>query len=277
MVRIRNMTLADLPTALQLTRQAGWNQGEADWRRLLAMDPSGCYLAERAGAPAGVTVTCVFDSSAWIAMVLVDRAFRRQGIAAALLTRALNGLDAAGVRTVRLDATEAGRPLYERLGFLADFQVTRYAGRAPAGARHACVQPASETLLCDLAALDAAVHGANRIRFLARLFAEAPDGTGVVVEGGVLRGFVMTRAGAHALQIGPCIADARGSILLEDRMHRCQGQPVYVDIPAAHGGAVRTVESLGLRPQRHFTRMVRGRRPAGIPAALWCSSGPEKG
>src|SRR3954465_13201950 len=115
---IREMTLADLPTGMHLKDQAGWNQREDDWRRLLAMQPDGGFVAELEGTPVGTVTTCRFGAVAWIAMVLVDEAVRGRGIGRMLVTHALGSLDRHGVCTVRLDATPLGRPLYETLGFV---------------------------------------------------------------------------------------------------------------------------------------------------------------
>ena len=45
MIRLRLMTGDDVPAGLALSRQAGWNQTEADWRRALALQPDGCFVA----------------------------------------------------------------------------------------------------------------------------------------------------------------------------------------------------------------------------------------
>ncbi len=45
--------------------------------------------------------------------------YRRQGIAARMVERLIQEARARGVTEISLDATESGRPLYERLGFTA--------------------------------------------------------------------------------------------------------------------------------------------------------------
>src|SRR5271156_4343745 len=119
LLRIRDMTVADIPFGMRLKNQAGWNQVEADWRRLLDLQPDGCFVAELDGAPAGTVTTCRFGPVAWVAMMLVDRSLRSHGIGRALMSRAVGDLDSAGIRTIRLDATPLGQPLYESLDFVA--------------------------------------------------------------------------------------------------------------------------------------------------------------
>ncbi len=128
MMNIRRMIIDDLPLGLRLTRQAGWNQTESDWQRFLSMQPEGCFVAEMDGSSAGTTTTCVFDGVAWIAMVLVDKSVRGRGIGTGLLRHAIDYLKERNVRTVRLDATPAGRPIYEKLGFVPEYELARYEG-----------------------------------------------------------------------------------------------------------------------------------------------------
>ena len=49
--------------------------------------------------------------------VYTNRAYRRQGIAQKMVGMLLEEARSKGVTEVSLDATESGRPLYERLGF----------------------------------------------------------------------------------------------------------------------------------------------------------------
>src|SRR5262245_62056873 len=128
------MRAGDVSLGMRLKQQAGWNQVPADWRRFRALEPEGCFVAELDGVPVGTTTTCLFGPVAWVAMVLVDEAVRGRGVGTALMTHALQFLDDCGVRSVRLDATPLGRPLYEKLGFVAQFELVRYAGTLPEAA-----------------------------------------------------------------------------------------------------------------------------------------------
>src|ERR1043166_5775791 len=123
MLTIRPMTDADLPLGMRLSEQAHWNQTDADWRRLLDMQPDGAFVAEWNGKPAGTALTTRFGPVAWISMVLVDEAQRNQGIGTALVKHALEMLDRDRIPAVRLDATTLGQHLYEKLGFVEQFRL----------------------------------------------------------------------------------------------------------------------------------------------------------
>ena len=100
-LRIRPMTVADVPFAMELKNIARWNQVEADWLGYLAYEPDGCFVAEVGGRPAGTATTIGYHGKiGWIGMVLVYPDHRRQGIGTALYTRLLADLRELGVHAV---------------------------------------------------------------------------------------------------------------------------------------------------------------------------------
>jgi GNAT superfamily N-acetyltransferase len=276
---IRAMTLADVPAGMELKAQAGWNQLEADWKRLLELSPEGAFIAEVGDRPVGTVATCRFGPVAWVAMMLVDEAHRGRGIGRALMNRALEHLDAQGVRSIRLDATPLGEPLYASLGFAAETTFARYQGDLPGisgsgrlGKVHAAESPE------DVAALDREVTGTDRRRLLDRLASEYPGSLRVFVSKRRIRGYLLSRPGAQACQIGPCIADAEGGLaLFVDAARRYPGRRVLIDIPTSHATATSLVEGFGLTVARRLTRMGRGPRVNEDLERLWASAGPEKG
>ncbi|MCX5661530.1 MAG: GNAT family N-acetyltransferase [Planctomycetota bacterium] len=312
MLRIRTMTSADLDLGMRLKQAAGWNQTIADWKRFLALEPEGCFVAEVDGQGVGTATTCLFGSVAWIAMVLVDPASRGHGVGTALMNHALAHLDARQVPTVRLDATPLGRPIYEKLGFKPDFDLQRYVGMiAPAGGAAPSTPPrtaapgvpgsacaarpgfALESLAgplpADLHSLDAAVTATPRAKLIDRLHADQPGATRVAKDRQRLAGYAMTRPGANATHVGPCIAsDAEvGIALLNDAVdrlasaaaHEAAVSPfkVFVDIPDANAPTVAWARERGLAPQRPLYRMTRGRAINEDPMRLFASTGPEMG
>jgi predicted N-acetyltransferase YhbS len=279
MTHIRLLTAADIPLGMRLKQQAGWNQTEQDWARFLGLEPEGCFVAEWEGAAVGTTATCTFGPVAWVAMVLVDAGYRGRGIGKALMAHALAFLDRRGVQSVRLDATPLGQPIYEKLGFRAEYPLARYEGTLPASPP----QPPPAALeeperVEELIERDRAATGTDRGRFLRRLHAERPGAVRVVRRAGRVEGFLMARPGAHAWQLGPCIASAAaGPLLVADALARYAGERVFLDIPLENAEPARLAAGRGLTVQRYLLRMCRGPRVAEEVASLWASSGPELG
>jgi len=277
-LRVRPFRDSDLTLGLKLSTQAGWNQIAADWRRAYDLQPDGCFVAELDGAPAGTATACVFGPVAWVALVLVDVTLRGRGVGTALMRHTLDFLERQGVRSIRLDATPLGRPIYEKLGFVAQFELARYHGTLPAGDPVPGVATATAVDHEALVQLDQEVTRTDRRKLLLRLFAEQPGATRLVGRGAV-EGFVTERIGANAVQVGPCLArtEEAGRRLLADARHRHAGRPVFIDVAVDNRAAVRAVTELGLTVQRPLLRMGRGEPIIEDVPSLWASSGPEKG
>ena len=279
MTQIRPMTLTDVGIGMGLKHQAGWNQLESDWIRMLEIPGGGGYVAECDGLPVGTVLSLRFGIVAWIAMMLVDISYRGRGIGRELMRSALENLDQAGVESIRLDATPMGQPLYESLGFKVEVELARFAGTLPESS--SVVQSdvvSAPDPIHEIIALDRAVTHTDRGPLLTQLAKEHKDSLRVVRNDGRVTGYLMSRPGAVATQVGPCIADeVAGPQLVEDLAHRFAGTSVYLDILKDHEQATRLATSLGLRPIRQLSRMGRGRPIVEDRTQLWLSAGPEKG
>jgi GNAT superfamily N-acetyltransferase len=279
MIHVRTMIAADLPLLAQLVGRAGWNQTEADCRRFLDLEPAGCFVAEFNGRPAGTTTTCRLGHVGWIGMVLVEETLRRRGIGTRLVESAVSHLEDQRTPTIRLDATELGRPMYERLGFVAEYELERYRGRAGGSNRSERIEPLKEDRLTDITEFDGRVTGTDRARLIERLFADQPRCAGMLRQDSEFAGYAMYRPGRRATQIGPAAASSQqaGHVLLDWALGQSSQQTVFIDIPCDNPDATKWAASRGLSRQRGFVRMIRGARVADRPEHIWATSGPEKG
>lgn len=245
---LQSLAERDLPDLLRLSTAAGWNQTETDWRRLLDLEHEGCFGFESDGkVVASATVITYGPDLAWIGMVLTLPEYRGRGYATELMKRCLEYCDERGIRTVRLDATEMGRPVYARLGFEDEYEVQRRNGVLPAA------EPREAVFDFEL---DRLAFGADRRRFLER--------TGC------------SRPGRVASYIGP--VTARTPAEAEDRILHCGvSGPCFWDVPAANPAALALSERLGFRPVRRLIRMRRGPAIVEHPEYIFALAGFEYG
>jgi creatinine amidohydrolase len=283
-VTLRPMRSSDIAFANQLREIAGWNQTEMDWRGFLAYQPDGCFMAEVDGNPAGTATTIAYgDRFGWIGMVLVHPDQRRHGIGSKLLRHAIAYLQQRGVRSVKLDATPLGRKVYLPLGFVDEYDLSRYEGIAGARLqpRAAGVAPFTPKDLAEAAALDATAFGASREHVLTEMSTRNPELCFVARnERRQLTGFLIARHGARAVQVGPWIArDPRAAEQLFDAcLSAAAGSTIFVDVPAPNTAGVVLMTTLGFKVQRTLTRMYLGENTApGEPRLVYSISSPEKG
>jgi GNAT superfamily N-acetyltransferase len=275
-MNIRLLFESDIPAAMQLKDAAGWNQTEKDWRRLLALEPNGCFAAVRDGGLVGTTTTTTYGNDlAWIGMVLVDPQERRQGIATQLMNVALDYLKDK-VATVKLDATALGKPVYERFGFRVESVFERWSGTSNVGSAEI---PGVDGI-GNLLALDRVAFAADRSKLIEKLIDDAcvppvllraPDGA--------LNGYALARKGTKADYVGPVVAKSAEHIdsLLDQVLSELPGRRVYIDFNTECGANTSVLSDRGFVKERELIRMSAGAAAEKTSPFVIAIGGPEVG
>src|SRR5882757_6216274 len=124
MITLRPMTPEDIPASILLCRANRWNQLPRDLQLFLQLSPDDCRVAVKANKIVGSVTTIRYQQAfSWIGMLLVDPSCQRQGIGMQLLLEALHIL--RNEKTVKLDATPAGREVYLKMDFKDEFYLSR--------------------------------------------------------------------------------------------------------------------------------------------------------
>ena len=279
-MHLRLMSRTDIPAGMRLKDIAGWNQTPADWERFLRASPAGCFVAEAEGKVVGTATTIVYEGRfAWIGMVLVDPDYRGRGIGTRLLEKTIEHLDACRVPTMKLDATPQGKTIYEKLGFVTEYEIERWTlKRAPGAATVTAESPAPD--LERILSADREVFGADRGDLLRSLDGDAPEFTLTTSMPGYLTGYALGRRGSRADHLGPWMArDEASARDLLDRFLRCSGrETIFVDCLKENPCARQLVRSRSFEFSRPLTRMYRGPNThPGQPELLCAALGPEFG
>lgn len=266
-----------LPGALALSAEANWNQVAADWRLMIA---HGHAIGIEVGQPPTLVASALAlpmgMNLAWISMVLVTASQRRLGLASRLVSDCIQWIEARGAQAV-LDATAAGAEVYRPLGFETMRYITRWQhpGNSMAAASGG-VMPLTVADMAWLAPLDAQIFGAERDFVLRDLLAR-PDA--VCLRGASEDGYILSRAGRVASQIGPLSAPdpAMAIRLLDGLLARLPG-PVFIDAYNDQVEFSAHLAALGFTRQRGFERMMRGGiKRFGDEARSFAAAGPELG
>ena len=214
-------------------------------------------------------------------MVLVDPEYRNRGIGTQLLARAVQYLDESGIPTLKLDATPLGKPLYEKMGFVREYEVERWILKRTARRELATCDsnlPADE--LPEIFKLDCDLFGADRSPLLGSLHDRAPEFTLAAAKGTQLEGYAFGRRGLFADHLGPWTTGdgetARG--LLAEFLRRSSRETVLVDAMKSNRLAGEILHYSGFTVARPLTRMYRGPNAfPGKPHLLGAIIGPEFG
>ena len=248
---IRLLGEGDVSAALELSREASWNQNASDW--ILFIRNGSVFGLEQDGLLAATAAIMPYgDDRGWIGMVLTRKIFRGKGFGTSMLKHCLAALETEG-RAALLDATPAGEPLYRGLGFRGLWISTRWRGQGAGTLKdEAAVVPSEEQR--QAAVHDGAAFGAERTELLSS-FAERVPQVFQTSNDAVCFG----RNGDRATQIGPlaCLTEAAGLKLLDTALNRLVG-PVILDVPEAAKATVAFIEDRGFARERPFLRMIKG-------------------
>jgi GNAT superfamily N-acetyltransferase len=285
-MQIRTMTVHDIPAGMRLKEIAGWNQTEADWQIFLDASRDGCFAAEVDGVVRGTATTIVYGGRlAWVGMVLVHPQHRGHGIGTRLLKKCIEHLDSIQVPCIKLDATPLGKPIYEKLGFAAEYELERWTlkRRKEDLARRNQLDPDESMpgpLLEDVLKADREAFGADRGPVLRALHRNQPLFTDLVWNAGGTEGYALGRRGSFADHVGPWIAkdEAAGERILMRFLAHSRREMVVTDCSKANRFARKLLEAREFEYSRPLTRMFRGRNEyPGRPELVCAILGPEFG
>jgi GNAT superfamily N-acetyltransferase len=285
-MRLRTMTKTDIPAGMRLKEIAGWNQTAADWKRFLEASPAGCFVAEEEGRVCGTATTISFENRfAWVGMVLVDPEYRSRGIGTRLLERAIEHLDDLKLPAIKLDATPQGKPLYEKLEFVAEYEIERWtlqrsASEAAKASGFSTWESLSPGLLEAICKADREIFGAERSFLLKSLHEDAPDFATGIWNAGLIEGYAFGRRGSFADHFGPWMARDASTArrLLETFLAHSSREFVVVDYLKSNAIAGELLRTFGFSYSRLLTRMHRGSNEHPGRSELLCAIlGPEFG
>jgi GNAT superfamily N-acetyltransferase len=182
MPRIAPLADSDLDAGIEVLRRAGFGAAVGHLLVYPLESPHGEVLSavDPAGTLVGVACCASFGVSGWIGALAVAPDARRRGLGTALTQASIDWLRDRGAATVSLYATPEGRPVYERMGFVAEGPSTAWSGTGGAR-RDVDVRRLTEADRAAIAALDRAATGEDRAAVLDALV--PLNGLGAVRDG----------------------------------------------------------------------------------------------
>ena len=217
---IRDMTETDVDAAIAIARAQGWRDRRRFYDFVLRTSTCRPVAGLAGGRLVATGLATANGPVGWLGAIVVDSDLRRRGIGRAVTESLCAWLREAGCRTISLEATDAGRPMYERMGFRL---VTVYhqlqadhlpdPPPVPEGATVRRFEGADMPAVIELDRLATAEDRSVPLAVLA----ETGDGGWVLEREGVLRGFLFPTERAYGPIVAPRLED--GLFLLDLHRH----------------------------------------------------------
>jgi GNAT superfamily N-acetyltransferase len=259
-ISIHTLTTADLDHA-DAIQQAAYGGGSRKDRLQLYMSlqPDGWLLARLDGAPAGIAGGTNYGTVGHIGLVAVDPSKQRRGVALALMEHLLGWFGVQGCPIIQLDASDAGAPLYRKLGFVEDEKTLGFT-QDDCALRPAQSERVGHLRATDIPALalfDTPIFGGERAAVFAAALAEAPERAFVARDpAGQISGYLF----AQPLVLGPWAANtpADAEALLAAALTLPYQGAIRTLTPGSNADAANLLMRYGFSPQRLLHRMRRG-------------------
>lgn len=253
-----DLAAAEVILAAAFHRSDTWHD---DLRFYLQLQPDGYFGAYQNGILVGMVGATIYSTYAYVGLMVVHPDYQHQGVGGALMRHLLAWLEQQKVSQVILDASNAGQPLYEKLGFVAFDEVTilqRQGGFNPS-AMPPNVHAISEGDLNRLVEGDTQAFGADRSRVLEGLL-RAYAGRAFMVQDNHRRpgGYLF----AQSSRIGPWVMqrpEHAQALLCAALSLPFQGD-ISVVVPEPNHAAIELLQDYEFKKVRVNRHMGRGSR-----------------
>jgi len=280
---IRAFHASDLAGALAANDAVGWTGRRVLFEHYAARADCGLFVAELDGEIVGTAGATIFPGApptGWVHGIVVRPGQQRAGVGRRLTEAAITWLRARSAGAVLLLATDAGRPVYERIGFVAGGRYGSFAwpaGSPTQGAPRAIASNAGapdavspDSVSPDDGGVIHAMRAAHLTAACALDHAATGEDRRGFIEPFVSTGWVAARGndvvGFHVACPwggGPTIArDAAAGMALLRQAVAVRRAPRALGLPEGNKSAVQHLNNLGVTAERYVTRMWLGAPPS---------------
>lgn len=278
---VRQMVASDIPGAMQLVSAENWNQTKVDWLMFLELNPNLCLVASYDGKVIGTVTAINYNNEvAWIGMMLVSKMYRGLGVSKNLLNTIINKLK--NCKSIKLDATDAGIPVYRKLGFQEELKIDRMVvtsfSTTMRNKNRDIIRLISEKDMLELSKLDFNFFGANRIGLID--FLKKKNKAWCLIRERAIVGYVFVRPGRNFFQLGPLMAETIDDAinLIETILEHNMEQSIVIDVLHGQFKFRQRLVDLGFNFERSFVRMyLKDNSFAGVVNKQFLIAGPELG
>jgi len=205
-----------------------------------------CVVAEIDSETVGMGCLFPYRGAAWIGGMAVERRWQRRGIGTRIMAKLLEMAENLGISNIGLDATEAGKRLYRKFGFVEVCEVPTYVINRDALPRVRTAIEVLDYVPSNVAAMDRGVMGFDRSQLLNEI---------------VRHGALLVSDGGYAFvwwgRIGPLVANSLDTaIALISRAVELGARRISIPLASPLGREL--VKKLNLCEEFRCTRMVQG-------------------
>jgi ribosomal protein S18 acetylase RimI-like enzyme len=200
----------------------------------------------------GIGTGIVFDTTAWLAHIIVSQLHQRKGIGTLIVENRIKYLkESCNIQTITLTATDQGYPVYKRIGFIEESMyiiMVKSQDNKAINNSNKNIRRASNEHYEEMLKIDRIASGENRESLLKPILHAGL----VYLNGNTVQGFYLPQFGDSGVT---AITDEAGIALLSERIK--EDKRIY--IPEENTSAYNFLIENGYKEIKRIHRMILGK------------------
>lgn len=275
---IRPLMNFDIKQVYQLSKKIGWNGTQEEWADDIKFSNECSLVITHYGNICGVGLGLPFKSKARLASIIVDPAYRGQGLGKRLVNCLIEKLESKCYKTIELEASNEGQTIYEKAGFRSYEKIVTLAKTITTDVEQQpkeCLYKSSKqkdlnAIINQIEHLDTLAFGASRRYFIEKAVASSSNHVFIHRRKEVVTGFLICSKEEEGIRIGPWIHEngAGAERLLKAAIHlisstkKKSGKKMIIHVPKSQACAITILGNLAFEAQFESMHMVRGDPPS---------------
>ncbi|MGE8205639.1 GNAT family N-acetyltransferase [Heyndrickxia sp. NPDC080065] len=248
-MRLEKFDYCDITSLIELSNSVGWDY---DQNEIMTILSSGRVYGHKTNNGKIVSCAAIIEYNsilASIGMVIVHEEYRGLGLGRITTQKCLESISRS--TTAMLIATEAGKPMYKKMGFteidrIHKFLCDSYQPNETIRNITCEINSFGEEDLSQIVDLDQAAFGANRSTFLINRIKQSNEALTVKSSEGKIIGYGLSILGPVNLILGPIVApDPQTAFSLVDKLAKNHSGKLRIDVPSENKLFISLLEKCG--------------------------------
>ncbi|MBP0725311.1 GNAT family N-acetyltransferase [Bacillus sp. RG28] len=237
-MNLTKLEIDDIPGLIELTASMGWDYDTDELKTIMS---SGIIYGHKNedGKIISSAAIVEYDSKlAWIGIVSVNEEYRGLGLGRIVTQKCIESV--SNNVTSMLIATEEGKPMYEKMGFVTrdcihKFLCDQYVFKGTVNVSNYSIMPMEKKDLTQVLKIDKDAFGVDRKNLLINRIAQSKDSLVVKNIDGEIIGYGLTVLGPVNLILGPIVANnpETATLILNHLIKSYEGK-YRIDVPSGN-------------------------------------------
>jgi predicted N-acetyltransferase YhbS len=278
---IEKMQAKHFQSAASLANTMDWHMTAEDFAFNVQLEPNGCFVALENKKIIGAATCISYGQAGWFGNLIVDMAFRKQGLGLQLVEKAVNFLKIQGVSRIGLYAYQHLIEFYGKLGFkpYADFVVLQADSVGELPESDFSDKRLDREAKAAVLNFDEKCFGARREKLLKVIIEDQDNPCYCAFEGKEIAGFVTAKVYQETAEVGPLVClkgkQQAASALVNKVLKDLKGYEAYLYVPQKETALLKLAQKAGFKDQFHLTQMFLG--PILAKNCLYMAESLERG